>query len=152
MWTFIAFLLSAHVHGEANISVTIEKEQLKIEFSLPGDEIPGLKKRPQNESDLKIFDAQLTQEAEGQHWFSVSPPSCIRKSIQVKTRSSGSTGHFDYHLEMIFNCASDVEKAQLYLEFWKKLPAIKKLRALILKEEGQRSVVLKPGDSKLYLK
>lgn len=151
MWTFLAFLLSAHVHGEANLSVTVEKDQLKIEFSLPGDEIPGLKNRPQNESDLKAFDAQLTKEAESQLWFSVLPQTCERKSLQVKTRSSGSSGHFDYHREEVFRCASGVGEAWLQIEFWKKLPAIKKLRALILKEEGQKSLVLKPSDSKLYL-
>ena len=152
MWSLLTLLLSAHVHGEGNLSVAIEKNQLKIEFSIPGDEMPGLKKRPQSEADLKIFDAELTKEANEKAWFVLSNKACERKSLQVKTIASGSSGHFDYHREELFDCPSGVGESTLQLGFWGALPAIKKVRVLILKEQGQKSLVLKPSDSALSLR
>jgi len=97
----------AHVHGEAEITLILQDDELAINFESPAVNLVGFEHQPENDQQRKVLDTALVDLRNPISWLQFDGSNCDLVSATVKT-SLDSTheqkGHAEFSAEYLFQC------------------------------------------------
>lgn len=157
----------AHIHGNAVIRVSVEESGTGyIEFEAPSMDLWGFGHHPEERSDIDRQNAILDIfKREPSRLFSFSPENGCRLILEeVKVvysdedeKHQSDDTHFEHseHSELYaryrIECEKNIADRELMIRLDHEFPAIKRIKAVILSEEGQRSQEISDGKGRIEL-
>ena len=163
---------SAHVHGEAKLSLALEGNTLEINLESPSVNIVGFEHKASTPEQ-----AHAVEEAEAllkstQKLFIFSGTRCDVKEVKVDVSGLENEhldhheddhghhdehhGHDDTHSEIgvnySFTCAQGEKLTSVTVELLNQFPGIEEMDVMWITEAGQGAVELNPGTKHIHLR
>ncbi|GAA5317523.1 MAG: DUF2796 domain-containing protein [Candidatus Pelagadaptatus aseana] len=154
---------SAHLHGEAELTLALEGKVLEIALESPAANLVGFEHKAETESQLSAVAQAKAVLQSADSLFSISGGDCVVEHQDVDVSSLlDDDNHHDHkghdhedhanddhseiaaHYQYLCSDAAQVESVATALI--KRFPGIERLKVIWLSEAGQGAVVLK-GDS-----
>lgn len=154
---YLLLLLTAHVHGQGQLSLVATGNELRLELIVPGDDIAPSDRKFENTDELSQYWLNRVSDS---HWFVLDPGAqCVRDQLKVEVHYQDKRpnnhprrDHYDLLFSMNHQCKDLSKSPQLQLNVWSEMKRIHKLNVLLLQEGAQRSLVLKSSDTQLSLR
>lgn len=149
--------LHAHVHGQAQIQIAVEKTQLLMNFSSPLYNFLGFERRAHNDKEKQMIE-QLRQQAQNPlYWFSLPASAQCRLVTMhldaplLDSNTAPSTSqekpHGNLRFEADFECKKPEEFKQLQIRLFESFNEIKRLKLTVIQDQKQISRTLSNGDT-----
>lgn len=139
---------TAHVHGEAKVSIAFDGLKGKIEVHAPGESIFGFEHEARSKKDIRAKDksmAKLEENISEMVKFSADSGCEIKKDIFEVNQMKG---HSELTAEFSVACSASPAGSSIVFNFKKSFPGMKKVKVDFLMGELQKSLqVLADGDS-----
>lgn len=152
----------AHVHGVAELHVTIEGNKLDASLETPLDNVLGYEHPPRTEAEksaAKAMAAKLRQPATSivpDPAAGCTPASVSLVSAAIPAALLGETnaapaapdpdGHADLDADYAWTCTAPARLKRLDVALLKAFPGIRKLNVQVVSPGGQHATVLAPGN------
>lgn len=151
-----------HVHGAAELSVTIEGNRLDIELDSPLENLAGFEHAPRTDKQRAAVRAMAAKLRQAQALFAPTAaaecaPAAVRLSSAVlpgellgeeaaaASRSGADKGHADLVAAFAFQCVHIDRLQGLETSLLQAFPGIGKLKVQVAGPRGQSATVLQKG-------
>jgi hypothetical protein len=144
-----------HAHGKAEMELTVQDGLLRAVFRTPMDSLLGFEHAPKTETQ-KLAVSQLKNKLANPAQFFVPSPAaqCTPNAAEASsTLFTGqvSGGHSDLEYRFGFKCTNAKALAELDAVLFADYPRLHEIRALVVTNQGQRSVTVKKRSRRIGL-
>ncbi|MEW8508139.1 MAG: DUF2796 domain-containing protein [Candidatus Thiodiazotropha sp.] len=147
----------AHVHGEAQLLLAIEGDDLEIELHSPAMNIVGFEHRPANAAQKQAVESAIdTLKQPGLVFNIPTVAKCETVSVEVETPLAEDDGHDDEdHTNFTghyrFRCAAISRLQGIEVKLLKHFPGIEVIDVQSISKRGQQQIDLTPEQNMLAL-
>lgn len=127
---------SVHVHGQGQLQVSAEQDQLSILLVLPAMDVVGFEHAPSSpEQQAKVSEANARLASSKGIVLADTAAQCTVQSVKVDSLHGHDHDHADFSVEYWFLCGKPQLLGQLSLPIFQWLPELQ-LRAEVVTEHG----------------
>jgi hypothetical protein len=141
----------AHVHGAAKLQIAAEGEHLEVVLVSPLENLVGFEHAPRNDKERKAVKSMI--DAFNKPGTLLTPTAAAKCSAEPAEITSPVTGHGtgkpaenDAHAELeaviVYQCANPSALKGMEVRLFHAFPQLKRIRADIVSDRGQRSATL----------
>lgn len=138
---------TAHVHGEADLRIVLNKKDAVVELETPAENIYGFEHAPKDakqKQHVEAMNLKLTEYATKLIMFTPDP-ACVPK-VEIEKpfgeHHDGHGEHTDIEIELKYKCAKDLEALNLSVQVRKFFPGIKKLKTVFITSTKQTTAMI----------
>jgi len=163
----------AHTHGEADLTLAKEGDELLIRFESPASNILGFEHTADSEQEIAAVWQARKQLASPEVLFTFDGSKCSIASIDIDTSGvmnveqthqghdkehddHGEKIHDENHSEIVvdyrFNCTNGSELASVSTGLFKSFSGIEKITVNWVTEDKQGAAILRAGQTKIVFK
>ena len=143
-----------HVHGEAQLQLAIENEQVSLNFSSPIENFLGFERAPKNEIEQQQVKNLIIQLNDPSAWFELSPNAqCHSTNLETdapllmrKQNKDSDKYHSDLRFDLEIHCKNPQQLNRLYAVIFKHYKGIKRLKVNIVHGDIQSTRTLQSND------
>ncbi len=142
----------AHVHGQANASISYSGNELVIYLSVPAGDVYGFEHEPKNEQQATAKTKALETLSLPDNVFYLSPP-CRMDSHNVASQQSDdqhSDMHHDVVIKSAYTCEAD-KSINLTFMIFESLPDVQKVKVEYLSDYKQALITLKHSNNSIKI-
>jgi hypothetical protein len=163
----------AHVHGVAELNVSVERDTLQIALESPLDSLLGFERGPQGKQELDRVRRMASRLREGDKLFVPTPsagcrltkvtlvsavidpvllgeaPVAMPAAKAARGDDQAGAGHADLDAEFIFHCAQPAALQGLEVKLFGAFPGYRQIRAQVVTGKRQSAARLSPKASTL---
>lgn len=156
----------AHVHGEANMTLVRDGNQIVIQLKSPAFNLTGFEHQPKDDKERAMVNATAHQLKQFDSLFKLPKQAgCKLQTAKVDSilmdkehaghnhnhdhdhdKTSGATAHAhaDFYVDYELNCQQPEQLKTLQVMIFKPFPAIEKVRLQWVLESGQGAAIATP--------
>jgi len=142
----------AHVHGSAYMSIAIEKNQVAMDFDVPGIDLVGFEHKAKTAHDKKTLSNRLDYLRKHADPLQFPADSICRiTSRRVDPEQHAGEDHIDYELGVKYQCADTSKIDQFSTSLFKENKSLKFIKVDVITVLGQTSQTLTDKDNIMVL-
>lgn len=148
----------AHVHGQAQLEVSLDSARLSLLFQIPMEAIVGFERAPRNDEERARLDRAI-ELLRAPGLFRPSPDAQCKAEAPTLTWSSGGPtalppedSHTDLRLSLAFDCAEPSRLGAVEVGAFDAFSRLRRIEARVAGPTGSTSRVLQRGRRALELK
>ncbi|MBW3164053.1 ZrgA family zinc uptake protein [Ferrimonas balearica] len=139
---------AAHVHGEGELTLIQEGNEVMVGLALPTDSLWGFERAPQNDDERALVKQVLGQLTAGHRFFVLSSgadcePSRVEITPPAGLEDASASGHMELEAQWFWTCQGSVDALEVPL--FKHYPDIHRLTLQRLTEQGSGGAELTPN-------
>ena len=142
----VAFVQAApkHVHGEARLEISIDREQLDIALEIPLDSLLGFEHAPRNAAERQAVLAMAAKLKQANQLFVLSGAAqCVSTSVELDSPVLGSKsepgGHNDLDAHYTWRCAKPEALRDIATGLFADFPKLRRITIEFAGPQGQRA-------------
>ena len=153
----------AHVHGAAELRVTVDGNELDIELESPLDNVLGFEHAPRTDKERGAVRAMALKLRQAQNLFEpTAAAQCTLSSVQLESAAlapellgepkpaqpeakKDEDGHADLDASFGWRCAAPEKLTGMDVRLMQAFPGLRKLTVQVVGPRGQSSTVLSPS-------
>ena len=154
----------AHVHGAAELRVTVDGNQLDIALESPLDNVLGFEHAPRTDPERGAVRAMAAKLRQAQNLFApTAVAQCTLSSVQLESAAlapellgepkpaqpeakKDEDGHADLDASFGWRCAAPEKLTGMDVRLLQAFPGFRKLNVQVVGPRGQSSTVLSPSE------
>lgn len=161
-WPVLAQIRGPHIHGAAELNVTVHGHELELQLETPLENVAGFEHAPRTEKQLAAVRTMTAKLRHPETLFaptaaaacapvkvrlssSVLPPALLGEADAAASRSGGAKEHADLDAVFVFRCAHIERLEGLDTSVLQAFPGIRKLKVQVAGPRGQAATVLQKG-------
>jgi hypothetical protein len=142
----------AHVHGEAELNLVVDGQQLLVEFISPLDNLLGFEHAPQTAEQTQAYHDLEQQLTDYRVLFSISNADCVQTEQQTEVLfAEEHVGHAEWHGEYHLHCTEFGNEASLELQLFSNYPGVEILSIQLISAKGQSQSIASKGSDHIPL-
>lgn len=157
--------LAAHVHGQAVLTVVMEKNQLFMELETPAINVLGFEHKPNNKTQNQSFNRALDLFNQGKNLFVFQGTQCQQVSVKVNApkwhdesseeheehaheheheheKEESENSHSEFLLSYVFNCSEIKNLTEIEVSLFELFSGFDMIKAEWIFLSGQGAVKL----------
>ena len=140
----IAQAAPAHVHGEARLEISVDREQLVVTLESPLDSLLGFEHAPRNAGEREAVQGMAAKLKQASQAFAPSA-AALCKSISVELNSpvlggnAGSAGHNDLDARYTWQCAKPEALRDIVTGLFADFLRLQRITVEFAGPQGQRA-------------
>jgi hypothetical protein len=140
----IAEAAPAHVHGEARMEVSVDREQLVVALAIPLDSLLGFEHLPRNVAERQAVQAMTAKLNQADRLFVPSiAAQCVSAGIELDSPVLGGKsapgGHNDLDARYIWRCAKPEALRDIATGLFADFPKLRRIVVEFAGPQGQRA-------------
>lgn len=145
----------AHVHGEANLNIVIDQNNVLIELESPAANLLGFEHTPHTSAEKQQLKVTQSLLSEPSTLLSITNNQCQLVNTDIELPFSDHddhhSDHSEIHAEYTLQCQSGKAITLLSIQLFSHFPDMQKLTVMWIKNDQQGSVTLTPDDHQIIL-
>lgn len=134
----------AHVHGEARLEISMEREQLVIALESPLDGLLGFEHAPRNAAERQAVQAMVAKLKQASQAFVPSAAAqCTSTGVELDSPVLGgkpdATGHNDLDARYTWRCAKPEALRDVIVGLFADFPRLQRIAVEFAGPQGQRA-------------
>jgi hypothetical protein len=139
----------AHVHGEARLEISVDREELVITFESPLDSLLGFEHVPRNAAERQAVQAMAAKLKLATQIFVLSAAAqCVSTGVELESPVLGSKsapgGHGDLDARYTWRCAKPEALRDVATGLFADFPKLRRIVVEFAGPQGQRAGRLDP--------
>lgn len=144
---------SAHVHGEAHLTMAIDAQSLVMELEVPLDSLVGFEHKPTNDTETKALAQAHDLLAKADALFKLNEAAeCILTSAEIDMPSFEAGAHADVDAEYQYQCDAPERISSLEVSLFQSFERIEVLKTIYLSDDKQLAATLTPDNTTFALR
>lgn len=140
----IAQAAPAHVHGEARLEVSVDREQLVIALESPLDSLLGFEHAPRNAAERQAVQAMAAKLKQASQIFVLSAAAqCVSTGVELESPVLGGKsepgGHNDLDARYTWRCAKPEALRDIATGLFADFPRLQRITVEFAGPQGQRA-------------
>jgi len=133
----------AHVHGEARLEISIEREQLLIALESPLDDLLGFEHAPRNAAERQAVQTMAAKLKQASRVFVPSAAAqCVSTGVELESPVFGGkseAGHNDLDARYSWRCAKPEALRDVTTSLFADFPKLRRMAVEFAGPQGQRA-------------
>jgi hypothetical protein len=134
----------AHVHGEARMEISVDREQLVVALEIPLDSLLGFERAPRNASEKEVVQGMATKLKDaGKVLMPSAAAQCISTGVELDSPVLGGKsepgGHNDIDARYTWRCAKPEALRDIATGLFANFPRLQRIIVQFAGPQGQRA-------------
>ena len=138
---------AAHVHGQANMTIAMDRQTVVVEVSIPGFDVVGFEHEPADSQQVLAIDTAIEALKDTDNWLSFEQGSCQKGDVNIENplapaESEGHSKHQNFEIVVHYMCDNPNELRSMILTIHHEFPSIEETEVqwLIHDKQGLSTV------------
>lgn len=139
----------AHKHGHGDLDISIEKNEIELDFELSAEDVIGFEHKPKNDQE-KATIQEIKNKIETEFTGITVPEGCEvkKRGFDVDYKKGG---HAEVEIEVDLKCKDVAKIKNLEVLIFQSFPKIKHVNVNIVTESAQKTADITPSNYKVNL-
>lgn len=143
---------AAHVHGEAELNLVVDGQQLLVEFISPLENLLGFEHAPQTAEQKQAYQDLQQQLTDYRSLFTLTNAECVQTEQHSEAPFADEhAGHAEWHGEYHLQCTEFGNDASLEPQLFSSYPGVEKLSIQLISAKGQSQFIVSKDNDRIPL-
>ena len=134
----------AHVHGQARLEISVDREQLVITLESPLDSLLGFEHAPRNASERQAVQSMAAKLKQAEKILMPSAAAlCVSTGVEINSPVLGGKlepgGHNDLDARYTWRCAKPEALRDIATGLFSEFPKLRRIAVELVGPQGQRA-------------
>lgn len=148
---------SAHVHGEAQLNIAVDGQEVFAEFTAPAIDVVGFEHVARDAAEQNAVANAIEALKSPETLFVFSGSDCVLSRVDAAsegllTADEAAEGHAEFEASYVFHCDTVDDLTMIDLGFFDIWPSLKEMEVVFLGVDTQLSLEMTPAFHQIDLK